>query len=50
MAALVVDDRVRRGNGTLHHVALRDERNDWAWASEAASRDVEQMAAIESRC
>ena len=38
--ALVVELR-RRGHAPLPHGALSDsERDDWAWASEAAARDV----------
>jgi ribose 5-phosphate isomerase B len=41
IASLLVDQLERRGHGTLTHGALNDaERNDWAWASEAAARDV----------
>jgi len=41
IAALVVDELRRRGYEPLLHGALCDgERDDWAWASEAASRDV----------
>lgn len=41
IAALVVEELRRRGHQPLLHGALcEDERDDWAWASEAASRDV----------
>jgi ribose 5-phosphate isomerase B len=41
IAALVVEELRRRGHEPLLHGALcDDERDDWAWASEAASRDV----------
>ncbi|MGI8595376.1 MAG: RpiB/LacA/LacB family sugar-phosphate isomerase [Solirubrobacteraceae bacterium] len=41
VAALVVEELRRRGHEPLLHGALcDDERDDWAWASEAASRDV----------
>jgi ribose 5-phosphate isomerase B len=41
MASVLVDEVERRGHQTLRHGALCDsERNDWAWASEAAARDV----------
>src|SRR3954471_9285623 len=37
----VVEELRRRGHETLVHGALSgDERDDWAWASEAAARDV----------
>ena len=37
----VVDELRRRGHEPLLHGALADgERDDWAWASEAAARDV----------
>jgi ribose 5-phosphate isomerase B len=37
----VVDQLRRRGHEPLVHGALSDgERDDWAWASEAAARDV----------
>jgi ribose 5-phosphate isomerase B len=40
--AEALDDEVRRrGHETIAHGALsEDERDDWAWASEAAARDV----------
>jgi ribose 5-phosphate isomerase B len=41
VADAVVDELRRRGHEPLLHGALNDdERNDWAWASEAAARDV----------
>jgi ribose 5-phosphate isomerase B len=41
VAANVVDELKRRGHEPLAHGALaQDERDDWAWASEAAARDV----------
>ena len=41
MARVLVDEVERRGHQTLTHGALSDvERDDWAWASEAAARDV----------
>ncbi len=41
IAALVVEELRRRGHEPLlHGVLCDDERDDWAWASEAASRDV----------
>ncbi|HEV7845020.1 MAG TPA: RpiB/LacA/LacB family sugar-phosphate isomerase [Thermoleophilaceae bacterium] len=41
VAEAVVDELRRRGHEPLAHGALSaDERDDWAWASEAAARDV----------
>ena len=41
IAATVVEELRRRGHEPLPHGALADaERDDWAWASEAAARDV----------
>jgi len=41
VAANVVEELQRRGHDPLLHGALADgERDDWAWASEAAARDV----------
>jgi ribose 5-phosphate isomerase B len=41
VADAVVDEVRRRGHEPLLHGALADaERDDWAWASEAAARDV----------
>src|SRR3954464_9365460 len=41
VAEVVVQELERRGHDPLAHGALRDsERDDWAWASEAAARDV----------
>jgi len=41
IAEAVVDELRRRGHEPLVHGALSDrERDDWAWASEAAGRDV----------
>jgi ribose 5-phosphate isomerase B len=41
VAGAVVEEIRRRGHEPLLHGALReDERDDWAWASEAAARDV----------
>ena len=41
VAERVVDELRRRGHEPLVHGALSDdERDDWAWASEAAARDV----------
>jgi ribose 5-phosphate isomerase B len=41
IAETVVEELRRRGHEPIAHGALRDsERDDWAWASEAAARDV----------
>src|SRR5215218_9076215 len=41
VAQAVVDELRRRGHEPVMHGALSDEeRDDWAWASEAAARDV----------
>ncbi len=41
VADAVVDELRKRGHEPLLHGALTDgERDDWAWASEAAARDV----------
>jgi ribose 5-phosphate isomerase B len=41
VADAVVEELRRRGHEPLAHGALADrERDDWAWASEAAARDV----------
>jgi ribose 5-phosphate isomerase B len=41
VAAALVDALRERGHEPLTHGALaEDERDDWAWASEAAARDV----------
>ncbi len=41
VADAVVEELRRRGHETIEHGALSDaERDDWAWASEAAARDV----------
>jgi ribose 5-phosphate isomerase B len=41
IAHVLLDELERRGHETLRHGALgEDERSDWAWASEAAARDV----------
>ena len=41
VADAVVDELRKRGHELTTHGALRsDERDDWAWASEAAARDV----------
>ena len=41
IAKSVVEELRRRGHDAVLHGALSDdERDDWAWASEAAARDV----------
>ena len=41
VAEAVVEELRRRGHDPVMHGALNDsERDDWAWASEAAARDV----------
>jgi ribose 5-phosphate isomerase B len=41
IADVMVDELRRRGHEPIPHGALSDaERDDWAWASEAAARDV----------
>jgi len=46
VAERVVEEVRRRGHEPLLHGALADgEREDWAWASEAAARDVAEGAA-----
>ncbi|HEY2397441.1 MAG TPA: RpiB/LacA/LacB family sugar-phosphate isomerase [Solirubrobacteraceae bacterium] len=41
IAGTLVEELGRRGHETLAHGALvEDERDDWAWATEAAARDV----------
>ena len=41
IAEAVLDELRRRGHDPVAHGALSDtERDDWAWASEAAARDV----------
>jgi ribose 5-phosphate isomerase B len=41
VADAVVEELRRRGHDPIVHGALADgERDDWAWASEAAARDV----------
>src|SRR3954470_10467112 len=41
IAAALLDELRRRGHEPLPHGALREgDRPDWAWASEAAARDV----------
>jgi ribose 5-phosphate isomerase B len=41
IAGTLVEELRRRGHETLAHGALAaGERDDWAWASEAAARDV----------
>jgi ribose 5-phosphate isomerase B len=46
VAEAVVEELRRRGHEPLVHGALsEDERDDWAWASEAAARDVAEQRA-----
>jgi ribose 5-phosphate isomerase B len=46
VADAVVDELRKRGHEPVVHGALSgDERDDWAWASEAAARDVAGGAA-----
>jgi ribose 5-phosphate isomerase B len=46
VADAVVEELRRRGHEPVVHGALNDdERDDWAWASEAAARDVAVGAA-----
>jgi ribose 5-phosphate isomerase B len=41
VAEAIVDELRKRGHEPVVHGALNDEeRDDWAWASEAAARDV----------
>ena len=41
VAEVVLEELRRRGHDPIPHGALAaDERDDWAWASEAAARDV----------
>jgi ribose 5-phosphate isomerase B len=41
IAAALVEELRRRGHQPIPHGALEEsERDDWAWASEAAARDV----------
>jgi ribose 5-phosphate isomerase B len=41
VAEVVPDELERRGHTVIRHGALAEgERDDWAWASEAAARDV----------
>jgi ribose 5-phosphate isomerase B len=43
VAAALPDELRRRGHDPiLHGVYADDERDDWAWASEAAARDVRE--------
>jgi ribose 5-phosphate isomerase B len=46
IADAVVEELRKRGHEVLAHGALSDsERDDWAWASEAAARDVAEQRA-----
>lgn len=43
VAQELIEELARRGHETVRHGALAEsERDDWAWASEAAARDVAQ--------
>jgi ribose 5-phosphate isomerase B len=43
VATAVIEQLRRRGHQPIAHGALADgERDDWAWASEAAARDVSE--------
>jgi ribose 5-phosphate isomerase B len=43
IAGGLIQELERRGHETIAHGALREgEREDWAWASEAAARDVSE--------
>ncbi len=45
-ARALVEDLRRRGHEVLQHGALaEEERDDWAWASERAARDVAEGSA-----
>src|ERR671915_1202736 len=49
VADAVVQEIRRRGHEPLLHGALSDaERDDWAWASEAAARDVAEGRASQA--
>ncbi len=46
VADALVEELRRRGHEPIPHGALADgERDDWAWASEAAARDVAEQRA-----
>jgi ribose 5-phosphate isomerase B len=49
IASALITELERRGHETLLHGALSEsERDDWAWASEAAARDVADGRAEEA--
>src|SRR5918992_4844768 len=49
VAGAVVEELRRRGHEPLLHGALAEgERDDWAWASEAAARDVAEGRAAQA--
>src|SRR5437762_10836520 len=49
VALAVVDQLRKRGHDPIAHGALADdERDDWAWASEAAARDVAEGRAAQA--
>lgn len=46
VADALLEELRRRGHESILHGALSDsERDDWAWASEAAARDVAELRA-----
>ncbi len=48
VAQLLIDELRSRGHEPVPHGALREgERDDWAWASEAAARDVAEGRAAQ---
>jgi ribose 5-phosphate isomerase B len=49
IARVLVAELQRRGHETLQHGALSDaDRDDWAWASESAARDVAEGRAAQA--
>ena len=49
VAEAVLEELRKRGHDPVPHGALNpDERNDWAWASEAAARDVTEGRAAQA--
>src|SRR5512144_384058 len=49
VAEAVVEELRKRGHDPIPHGALaEDERDDWAWASEAAARDVAEGRAAQA--
>ncbi len=45
IAVVLVDELRRRGHDVTAHGALAADRDDWAWCSEAAARDVAERRA-----